>query len=117
MVRTCRFCCKAPGEHSHLANGTMPPIEIKIEDDLKIAEEAPSPTDSWHVMSSLEPNSPTPYVLRDGRAYQVYRWKCSNILRNECCSCCRPDGVLLPWELTRKESEQMVDGIVIMVDA
>lgn len=116
MVRTCKFCCKAPGEHSHLANGTRPPIEIKLDDDLRIAEEPRNPTDNWHVMGSLEPDSPIPTVIRDGQAYQVYRWKCSNIPGQECCSCCRPEGVLLPWELTRKESAQMVDGIVIVVD-
>jgi len=116
--KSCRFCCKAPDAKTRLANGTVnvpisEPVEVRYGEVFKKYP----PRTQHHVMSSIgDDNMSTPTVIRDRKIYQVYRWKCDNIIGQECCSCCRPEDALLPHELSETETKQMVDGIIITVE-
>lgn len=96
MSRRCRFCCKDPdADHPRLASGTVPPVD----DTQRFGE----------IFRRYPPKHPT--VVRDGKEFAVCRWVCKNIRGHECCDCCRPEGVLLPNELSDAEAKQMAKDI------
>ena len=118
MDERCRFCCKPPDviRPSRLASGTVPPIDevtqVEIRHEAVFKKYPPQ-----HVVAAIGYSRPVvPTIVRNEQVFEIYRWACTKNPGDKCCECCRPSNAILPWELTKVEAEQVIDGLVIVVE-